>query len=406
VKKTDYRRLLVVSGLTALVFSYAILWLRMINSSTERTGADFIAYYSAGRVAQTDGFTRVYEPDLQQDVQEGLVGFPLFPGQVLLYNHVPYLLPILFVFVSQNYIASFSRWATFLLVLFITGIVFVARMLRSQAWDKLEIWKVAAGMLTFFPLFVSLMNGQDTAFATLGLCLWCAGILSERDGMAGLGLALTTVRPHLAIFLAVPFLFRRWKVFGWFCLGAAGLGLASLLAVGWSGVRGFLDLLLVSTRGQWYGLKEPEMLDLVGLLWRAAPGLGGETIRWIGWAGYGLGLLGLCLLWARSRALSGKHLCLAITLAVFTAPHLHYHDLTWLLVALVLVMLDLVRSRLLLEQSAALLPLGVSWVLLLSGSNAFLHHAMPYLLMLALILFSWYPRLFFRRLRTPDGSQH
>ena len=43
------------------------------------------------------------------------------------------------------------------------------------------------------------------------------------------------------------------------------LGLVSLACLGWDGLRGFLDLLLVSAGGEWYGLKEPLMVDLIGL---------------------------------------------------------------------------------------------------------------------------------------------
>jgi hypothetical protein len=47
---------------------------------------------------------------------------------------------------------------------------------------------LAAGALTFFPVFVSLLNGQDTALLVLGAILWLAGLLLECDPLAGLGL--------------------------------------------------------------------------------------------------------------------------------------------------------------------------------------------------------------------------
>jgi hypothetical protein len=323
---------------------------------------------------------------------------------VLLYNHVPYLLPLLALLVGESYVASFVRWALLLLTLYLGAALVLAGLLRGNGWGRHEIRLAAAGMLTFFPLFVSLMNGQDTAFAVMGLALWCGGLLGGRDWLAGLGLALTTVRPHLALFLAVPFLFRRQKVFGWFCAGAAGLALMSLLVVGPEGVRAFLELMQVSAAGEWYGLKQPEMLNLVGLLWRAAPGLGGPIVRWIGWAAFAVGLAGCCILWARTREIGARHLCRAVTVAVFLSPHLHYHDLTWLLPVLVLAMMGLKGDGRIGERGAAILPLAASWALILSGSWDPLHHALPYLLMLGLILVTWSPRAEFQGWRTSGGS--
>jgi len=42
MKLVSFRHVFVVGGLAALVIIYAVLWLRMIESPAERTGADFI----------------------------------------------------------------------------------------------------------------------------------------------------------------------------------------------------------------------------------------------------------------------------------------------------------------------------------------------------------------------------
>ena len=44
VKRIDFRRVFVITSLTALIVIYAVLWLRMISSRAERTGADFIVF--------------------------------------------------------------------------------------------------------------------------------------------------------------------------------------------------------------------------------------------------------------------------------------------------------------------------------------------------------------------------
>jgi hypothetical protein len=395
MKRINFRRVFIMAGLMTLVFVYAILWAQMISSQAERTGADFIVFFAAGRIAQSDGAAHVYEPALQQAVEQEQVGFALAPGQILLYNHVPYLIPILQVLISGNYVASFYRWATLLLVLGTAGVILLAGEFRRAGWRQAEVWLAVAGMLTFFPLFVSVLNGQDSAFTFLGLCLYLAGILTGRDWLVGVGLALTSIRPQVTVLLAVPFLFRRQKVFGWFCLAAGVLGVLSLVILGVDGTRGFLNLLLVSVGGEWYGLKEPLMVNLVGLIWRIAPGLGANVIHWTGWAVYAAALIGLCILWKRSRDITEKQIGLAIVVTVFVVPHLHYHDLTLLLVALAAALLVVVRGGFLRVQKAALVPLALSVALLLSNFALILKLNFPYLVMLLLGLALYLPGLIF-----------
>jgi hypothetical protein len=396
VKTINFRRVFVLAGLMALVVVYAILWIQMISSPAERTGADFSVFFTAGRITQTDGAAHVYEPLLQQAVQQVEAGFPLIQGQVLLYNHVPYLIPILQVLISKNYVVSFYRWAALLLVFCTAGVVLLAGMLQRAELKQPDVWLAAAGMITFFPLFVSVLNGQDTAFAFFGLCLFLVGILTGRDWLAGLGLALTSVRPQITVLLAVPFLFRKQKVFGWFCLAGVILGILSVAAVGLDGMRGFLNMLQISASGNWYGLKEPLMVNLVGLLWRIVPGLGDTFIHWIGWAVYGGTLIGLCILWARSREITEKQIGLAIVLAVFAVPHLHYHDLTLLMVAVVAALLALVRGGMLKASKAALVPLVLSIILLFSNFALILKLNIPYLVMLLIFVALYFPGVIFR----------
>ena len=389
--RINSRRVFYTVGLISLALCSSILWLRMITSKAERTGSDFIALYAAGRVARLDGFSKVYDPLLQQAVEQEQVGFELAPGQVLLYNHVPYLIPVLWLIAGRSYLISFMIWSALLVLIYGIGTWILIRIVHpGRPYD----WLSAAAILTFYPLFISLMNGQDTAFVFLGLCLWLAGLLSGDDRMAGLGLSLTTVRPQLALLLAVPFLFRRRKVLAWFCVGVGILGLVSLAAVGLRGIHGFFVQISVSASGEWYGLKESLMVNLVGLLWRIAPGLGGEIIHGFGWAFYGLVVVGLCVLWARSSEIREKQIVVALTLALFASPHLHYHDLTFLLIALIAGACLMARGGVIQPRDTAMGPLSISILLLLGSLVPALEYNIAYVLMVLIVLIVCYPEKF------------
>jgi hypothetical protein len=217
------------------------------------------------------------------------------------------------------------------------------------------------------------------------------GILTGRDWLAGLGLALVTVRPQIAILLGIPFLFRRRSVFLWFCLGAAALGFVSLLLLGWEGVLAFLNLMLVSAGGEFYGMHESAMVNLVGLLTRIIPDSGANLIHWIGWGTYLGAILVLCLVWIRNQVLDERHFALAVILSVFFAPHLHYHDLALLLIPLVGLMSLVVRKGEVDQKTAALLPMIVSLSLLLGSLIPVLKYNLPCLLMVFLALALWFP---------------
>ena len=291
-------------------------------------------------MAQSAGTGNVYDPLLQQKIQQEQVGFSLAPGQVLLYNHLPFLIPILQVIVSDNYINSFYRWVFLLTALYITAILILNQGLRQAGVDQNSILLTSIGGFLFLPLFFSLMNGQDTAFLFLGTAIWLYGLISGKEILAGLGLSLTTVRPHLAILLALPMFFRYKKIFWGFITGSGILAALSILLLGMEGTRKFIDILFVSAGGNWYGMKENAMYNLIGVMTRTFPQLDMGIIRTTGWIFYGIAIIGLCILWAKNKTLSEGQIGLTVTLALFIVPHLHFHDLTLLLIPI----FEIIRS--------------------------------------------------------------
>lgn len=392
MEKPGVRRIFIIAGILSLFVSYLGIWGRMISDPVERTGADFIHFYSAGRIAQSQGATHVYDLSLQQKVQEEQVGFSLVPGQVLPYNHIPYLIPVLKAIVNTNYIDSFYKWDSIMILLYIGGVMILSGLLKQASLDRSSISMTATGSLLFLPVFVSLMNGQDTALLFLGAAIWMYGLVSGEEFLAGVGLSLTTVRPHIALILALPMLFRYRKVFVGFALGAGGLALLSVLILGMNGVREFIDVLLITAGGEWYGTKQLAMFNLIGLLTRTFPLLEAETIRTFGWTIYGMMTIFLCIFWARTKDLQTGQIGLTVILAVFSVPHLHFHDLTLLLIPIY----DLIRLSKRDSQPktaiATTLPVAISLILLLSNVSPLLQYTVPYFIMLALATWPLYAK--------------
>jgi len=373
-----------------------MLWLRMITTPVEYTGADFIAFYAAGRIAQAEGPAQVYDLELQRHYEEEVVGFEVAPEHISPFLHPPFIVPLARALALDDFILSFVLWDLVMLAFLVLGALPLFYLLR-EGLSRQQRLVLLAGILLFFPCYASLVIGQDSAIFYFSACIWMFGMLTKRDWLAGLGLAGMTVRPHLALPLALPFLFKRRGVWWWFLIGASSLALFSLAYVGVDGIEGFFRVLLVSGRGENYHTGEEHMFNTIGLLLRTVPALPRLYVRWTGWSTYLLAIIGLCVLWARVPRVEERHVSLAVILSLFTAPHSHINDLVLLIVPVVGLLLVLVRKRYLLEQDAVFLPLGVSLVLLFSFFTESLKYSLSYLVMLFLLLAVWFPEKLFRR---------
>jgi hypothetical protein len=352
----------------------------MISTPSLRTGADFIAFYAVGRIAQEYGYSAAYQIDLQHTIEQTVVGFNLAKEQVLLYNHVPYLIPLLKHLIGNNYISSFARWAVAMFGIYIAGSVLFLNSLFSTKKNKIY-GTLLIGTVTFYPFFVSLLLGQDTALLFLGTALWCVGVLKKKVWLAAAGLSLTTIRPHICLTLAIPLLFTYRKVFWRFLIIAGVLAFISILMLGKGGALGFINVLIISAKGTWYGMNESAMLNLTGLLLRTIPFIDPGLIHIISWVGYLAGICLVSILWTQAKEYDDRHLGLSIIVALFFAPHLHYHDLTLLIIPLVFAVMLPARS--ISPERLALTPLGTSLLMMLEP----IHFVFPYVLYAGL---SWW----------------
>jgi Glycosyltransferase family 87 len=377
------------AGAVSLLIIYFVWWERMIGDPVERSGTDFIAFYSAGRVAQAHGFASIYDIEQQQKIEQEVVGFPLAEGQVLLYNHMPYLVPLLALVVNENYVGSFERWILVLISIYFIGTQFLIKSLFAAEKEEIR-FALLIVTLTFSPLFISLWQGQDTAFLYLGVVFWCIGILKKQDWLIGVGLALATVRPHISLALAVPLLFRDQRAW-WRSLLLIGiLALFSVMILNVQGTIGFMNLLRISSEGIWFGMKPDAMLNLLGLLLRMVQFPNPGTASWIGWLIYLAGIVLIGVLWQRSKIIDGRLLGLSILIALVTAPHLHLHDLTLLIFPLLFVAQD--RMVTLSEPRWAMILLGASLFLLIGILLDVVYFILPYLLFIILAWLLLYPQ--------------
>ena len=393
----DLRNILLLVGIFFLATWYAILLTYLLTSYRgPKGGVDYLAHYSAGYIIRYVSPERLYDLDLQRHIQETIASSDRV-AHYYYYNHPPLLAGTLGWVTTKDYYASYFRWGLILIIFYSTSLGLLVYLMRRFQWQTEELWILGISGLLFTPAFIACLKGQDSTFLLLGVSLWTFGLLTARDRVAGLGLALAAIRPQVALVLALPFLFKRRIVWWWFLAWSLILLVYCYLLVGVQGLEGFAQVLLFS--GQSRGIDVDKMVTLMGAILRLFPDIDPRLFQIIGYGSYGLSILFLCLLWARSRAIELQHVGLAILFSMAFSPHMHNHDLSLLLIPALAAATTLAIKQVWSRRYAVLVPLGASLILAVNDISYI--YAVIYLLMLALALFLWFPGWFKPRKKEP-----
>ncbi|MGQ9926713.1 MAG: glycosyltransferase 87 family protein [Chloroflexaceae bacterium] len=373
-------RWLVTLALAGLSGGFYVMLLIGLLADPQLHGIDFLSFYTAGRLANTVPLNALYDLDRQRAIQHTLFSSTYFANGLLPFNHPPFLAPLLGLCVDSDYRASYLRWMGMMSVVATIAALILTRVYVEESAtadatpDRLrcarqpasgEALLVAVGLLIFYPTFISLLKGQDTALILLGVSGWMAALRADRSLLAGLALGLTVIKPHLTLALGVPMLIARPRTAPGLLLSAGGLGVLSALLVGAEGIRDYLAIIAVSNAGEGFGLNQHAMYNLTGALLRAAPSLDPTARNLIKWGAFLLGIAAITWLWRRhSGRIETTSIGVAIVLTVLVAPHLHAHDLSLLALPVVALAVSGRSSRGPLAAWTPVLPAVLSVALL------------------------------------------
>lgn len=394
MKTIRLRRVLAISGLSALLVLYVLLWLQLLSSPEKRTGADFIGHFSAIEIARANGFSHIYDLTAQRAVQTQLVGFDFPEAQTGYFTHPPFILLLVWPFATQDFVQSLVFWQVCLLLIQAVTAFLLSEMFPVGLWTQSQRWTLGLGVFLFFPGLSGFLNGQDTALLTLGTAIWAAALRREKYWMAGLGLSLWVIRPQIAILLLAALLFSQRKMLAGFLSGALALTLISLMLIGVSGVQDYLFLLGWVKNGLFTHAHTNDMPTLAGILVRSGLRLSETWFQAIIWAGFFIALVGVAgWRWLKRRSLfSLGSMSGLILLALIFLPYAHYHE-TVLLIVPCLVVIQRVAQKFPQQTNWLMLtPLAVSFFLLpgFFGAGALkypLIYVAMFLLALALLQF-------------------
>lgn len=257
------KRILLV-GAIAMLFAYAVVAYHLRLQVLEGY-SDFISFYTAGKIVGSGQGRRLYDLDLQYQVQQQQA-----PNVKTRAGALPFVRPAfeawLFVpLASMSYREALGLWITLACVL----LVVIAVLLRRHVPGLQQVPLVLLFLLlsSYFPVFITLLQGQDSVLLLLIFCLVFVELQKKKEKTGGILLGLGLFKFPLVVVFLIPFVVaRRYRFLLGFCITALATIAVSIATTGWRAVSGY-PRYLVGVNGLAARINDPrDMPNLRGLV--------------------------------------------------------------------------------------------------------------------------------------------
>jgi Glycosyltransferase family 87/Glycosyl transferase family 2 len=214
------------------------IWFSFVRGSLSEP--DFFSFYAAAKLFVQRGGAAVYDLALQRQMQIQVTSAPPDRFIVLPYFHPPYYTLLIAPVAYLNYRDAYIAMAAFNLML---AAVLVLLLVRSSQRIHGRAAVVAAALIAgFFPLFVTVLQGQSDLVVLVPLAAAYLAWSRGRHGWAGIFSALALAKPQLLLLIPVLFVARRaWRALAGFAGVVAALGLVSVATFGIAPVVDYLN---------------------------------------------------------------------------------------------------------------------------------------------------------------------
>jgi hypothetical protein len=316
------------AGLGSFLF-WTGYWFTVVTGDLK--GPDFFSFYSGAKLFVTRGGSAVYDLVLQREIQIQVTSQPADRFIVLPYFHPPYytllIAPLGYLSYRQAYIAM-------AILNVVLAAALIVLLVRSSLTVHGRAAVVAAALIAgFFPLFVTILQGQSDLVVLVPLAAAYVAWARGRLGWAGIFTALALSKPQLLLLIPVLFLARRaWRALAGFAAVLVVLGGISVLGLGVGPVVAYLKALAawaiggsLPTNGQ-LAYTDPAVYSLKNILQM----LPGATTTALVILVLLLALAALSLSWRPDKP--RLDFALAVAASLVLSPHQNVHDLALLVI--------------------------------------------------------------------------
>lgn len=301
--------------------------------------ADFTAFYTAGKLVRQGQGSRLYDLHEQWRVQQEFAKEIAIRQGPLPYLRLPFEALLFVPFTFLPYSSAYVVWLLLNLGVVIAIALFLPRQLGPL--HEFPAWLPVLVALAFAPVFLTLLQGQDSIVLLLFYTLAFVAVRSDADFRAGCWLGLGLIKPHLVLpFVVIAFLRGRHKVAAGFLSVAVVLLLVSVGLVGWSGFLRYPAYLWELEQHTERGLVLPrDNPNLRGLVEGFGSGLAPALVI----TGVIAILSAVLVVWVgvRNKNMTGRVadliFCQAVIVSVLVSYHAFAYDLSLLLLPIFLL---------------------------------------------------------------------
>jgi hypothetical protein len=313
------------------LISYALIlagsmWNRhwLIDADGYPIATDFIAWWSAGRMAMEGQAAAAYDWALHKAVQVAAIGRDF--EDFFAWHNPPHFLLLVTLFAQPPYLIGFVLWVA-------ATAGFLAAMLR------LVVPGFAVPVLMAAPATLWCAAAGQNGFLTAGLMAGCLALLQRRPWQAGFLLGVLTVKPQFGVLFPLFLLLdRRWTAFAAASLTTGLLAVSALLLLGADTWLAFLDSVTTSNdtllRG---GAGWSKLQSFYAIVFQIN---GSQVAAMAAQMALLLGLAAL-LIWMRWRAQPfALRASVLITAAYLATPYVYIYDAVLLTAAAAFIVQD------------------------------------------------------------------
>lgn len=323
-----------------LIISMLVVYALMAYQLRQQLAAgysDFISAYTAAKILQQGDAARLYDLPLQHEIQQNAAPTVARRASALPFVRPPFEAWLFRPLAHFSYQVAFWIWTSSnLIFLTLAG----ALLRREVLWLKsvpLVICILAA--VSFFPVFLALIEGQDSILLLLIYSLSYTCLRHDRPQWAGAIFALGTFKFPLVLPFLIPFLVRgRLRFLAGFACTATALALVSIATVGPGEMRHYISYLsTIDKLAPAVNIPRdmPNLRGLLALFARPEASLAGTVLLLLASV---LVLVMTCVAWkanADAAALPGGF-SLTLLSTLLVSYHAHVFDLVLLVIPICL----------------------------------------------------------------------
>lgn len=255
----------VVATFSLVLFvAYAAIFLRLRAPLAEGY-SDFISFYTAGKILNRRAPERLYDLNVQYAIQREIA-----PHVPIRQGALPFVRPafeawMFAPFARLSYFTAFVLWNLLSCSCAIAALLILRQEIPELRNLSSSLMFVSG--LSYFPVFLTLLQGQDSLLLLLIYVLAFRALRRNNPLTSGLILGLGSFKFPLLIPFLIPFVLRRkFRVLIGFVMTCVVLGAVSVATVGWSTAT-YYPRYLLTIDSLAPGVNRPEdMPNLRGLI--------------------------------------------------------------------------------------------------------------------------------------------